>query len=484
MGRHSRPTMESNQERPLHMKTLVTVALALPLIGCTAVTNAPAEQLAPPPPVEVPATSVIAEPAPTYAMAPAVFTDAQLDILLGPIALYPDALIALILPASTTPSDLVAAADYLNAGGDIAVVDSQPWEDSVHALARYPDVVKWMAENMTWSQQLGQAFSTQPAQVMNAIQRLRARARAAGTLVDTPQQRVIYEDTTIVIVPAQPDVIYVPYYDPAVVYAPRAYYSSPAVFFNYSRGYAAGWWLSFGVDWHERSIWTVNASARERFWRERHDDWRHHYEPPRRGTPWAQDTHSWQPPHVDPRRTPPVYTRSRSAAPTRPAVTPAPTTTRTWQNDDRWRTRPSETRVQSNVSPPPAVTPVIPPTATVAPPSATPPYNPGARGDWRNSHGRGNTPVTTPAPAVSPPPPAQSHYQSPAPGYQRGNVPPTAATPGPHHGPPQRPQPAPQPASQPQTTDQQTQPQQQPAPPPQNDDDNRRRGPGRRAQPD
>ena len=96
---------------------------------------------------------------------------------------------------------------------------NQPWDDSVRSLVRYPDIVKWMDQNLEWTTQVGDAFLNQPADVMNTIQQLRAQAIAAGTLVDCPQQRIVKERDCIRIVPAEPDLIYVPQYDPEVVYA-------------------------------------------------------------------------------------------------------------------------------------------------------------------------------------------------------------------------------------------------------------------------
>ena len=96
---------------------------------------------------------------------------------------------------------------------------SQPWSDSVRGLAHYPVVVEWMAQNLLWVQALGAAVADQPEDVMTAIQRLRGQALAAGTLGDTPQQQVVEEDGLIEILPVAPDVIYVPSYDPDVVYA-------------------------------------------------------------------------------------------------------------------------------------------------------------------------------------------------------------------------------------------------------------------------
>jgi hypothetical protein len=216
----------------------------------------------------------VAEPEPMVAAA-ARFDASQLDQLLGPIALYPDALIALILPASTASSDVVLAARYLRDGGDVDQVENQPWDESVQALARYPDIVKWMDENLAWTQQLGEAFAAQPAEIMNAVQRLRARAQAAGTLVTTPQQNVVVEQNTISILPAQPDVIYIPYYDPEVVYVSRPAYYTTRVHFGPS--YRTGFWLSYNLDWGARRVCVVNHSDRERYWREQRDWWRQPY---------------------------------------------------------------------------------------------------------------------------------------------------------------------------------------------------------------
>jgi hypothetical protein len=211
---------------------------------------------------------------PTSASVPETrFTEQQLDQLLGPIALYPDALIALILPSATVTSDVVLAARYLaEEGNRVEGIESQSWDDSVKALAHYPDVVKWMDQNLAWTKQLGEAFIQQPAEVMKAVQRLRAVARAAGTLVDTPQQQVIVEAETIAIVPAQPDVIYVPYYDPDVVYVTRRSYY-PASFFSFSIGYPVGHWLGYHVDWRHCRLWTIDYRARHNYWHSQRD-WR------------------------------------------------------------------------------------------------------------------------------------------------------------------------------------------------------------------
>ena len=188
------------------------------------------------------------------ATADTAYTPAQLNQLLGPIALYPDALIAIILPASTEPADIVLAARFVADKGDPSLIDVQPWDDSVKALAHYPDVVTWMSDNLSWTKTLGDAFVRQPADVMKSVQQLRAQAKAAGTLVDTPQQKVVVDDSNIVIQPAQPNVIYVPQYDPAVVYVTPAYaYAGPII--TFSAGYPVGPWLGFQCNWFAFGVW-------------------------------------------------------------------------------------------------------------------------------------------------------------------------------------------------------------------------------------
>jgi hypothetical protein len=171
---------------------------------------------------------------------PRVFSPADLETLVGQIALYPDALIALILPAATFPTDLVLAARHLRErGNDLSMIEQQPWDDSVKSLARYPDVLRWMDENLIWTKQLGETFLRDPASVMNAVQRLRTKARAKGALVDTPQQQVVADAGVIRIVPAQPQVIYVPYYQPDVVFSSRPIFRG-RTYFSFSVGYPVG----------------------------------------------------------------------------------------------------------------------------------------------------------------------------------------------------------------------------------------------------
>lgn len=238
--------------------------------------------------------------------APASLPPASLDQLLAPIALYPDPLISIILPASAFPADLAAAASFLSGGGNSAQVDNQPWDASVKALAHYPQVVTWMTQNADWTQTLGAAFAAQPADVMASVQRLRTTAQAAGTLTNNPQQQVVTDDGAIEIQPAQPDVIYVPEYDPAVVFVDRPYYGYGGPFLTYSAGYPVGPWLTYGAFWGGGVILTADWG----FWHGPGGWWRPAY-PPRgewrggRGG-FAVDArfgafHSWQYPPGRPR---------------------------------------------------------------------------------------------------------------------------------------------------------------------------------------
>jgi len=286
-------------------------------------------------------------PGPTRAQEPvsdSPLTQPQLDQLLGPIALYPDALVALILPASTVPADIVLAARYLNAAGAAAEIDSQPWNDSVKALAWYPELIKWMDENLAWTQQTGSAFVAQPADVMSALQRLRARARATGALVTTPQQQVVDDDGAIEIVPTQPEVIYVPRYDPDVVYVPDPdYYGGPLVTFGY--GFPTGYWLRYDLDWRRRSIWVGD----------RRQGWYRPGAPGRPNFPTNPDWHPWKPPVRPP--LPPVPHRPRPEV-VRPRPFPGtPPTPRKTRPDDRDRaSRPETTGRSTSGSQPPVNT--------------------------------------------------------------------------------------------------------------------------------
>ena len=223
-------------------------------------------------------------------------TPEELEQMVGAIALYPDALIALILPASTVPADIVLASRHVRENpGDRSQIEHRAWDESVKSLTNYPEVLNWMDENLQWTKQLGEAFAAQPADVMQAIQRLRAKARAAGTLIDTPQQQVIAEAQIIRIVPAQPDIIYVPQYEPDIVFIERpAYYPRPFLTFGF--GVAAGSWLAFDCDWRRNTIW---VGDRHRRWNGH--DWHRPVVPIAPSNTYTRrpDVRQWRPtPHV------------------------------------------------------------------------------------------------------------------------------------------------------------------------------------------
>jgi hypothetical protein len=191
----------------------------------------------------------------------------QLDQLLGPIALYPDPLIAQILPASTLPTQIVLADRYITGGGDPNQIGQQPWDPSVQALARYPTVLKWMDDNLNWTTDLGQAFINQQQDVMVSVQRLRTSASKVGNLQSTPQQQVVNDGGNIEIVPADPQVIYVPVYQPDQVYY-QTCYGPP--FITFGIGFPIGLWLDCDFDWGNFNIivWGHGYPRPSNWWHE------------------------------------------------------------------------------------------------------------------------------------------------------------------------------------------------------------------------
>ena len=170
------------------------------------------------------------------------FSQAELEQILAPIALYPDDVLAQILIASTYPLEIVQADRWAkqNSGlkGDAltAALEKQPWDPSVKSLVNFPQVLSMMSEKLDLTQKLGDAFLAQQQDVMKAIQTLRAKAEASGNLKSTKEQKVIVEKETIIIQPANPQVIYVPTYNPTVVYGTWAYPAYPPAYY-YPPGY-------------------------------------------------------------------------------------------------------------------------------------------------------------------------------------------------------------------------------------------------------
>jgi hypothetical protein len=186
---------------------------------------------------------------------PPRYGDAQLDNLLGPVALYPDALLAQLLVAATFPDQLQEAAAHVRARGT-ANLDDQWWDVSVKAVAHYPSALNLLADRIDWTTTLGVAYANQSSDVMAAVQRLRRMADQQGNLVSTPQQQVVVERGSYVITPAQPRVIYVPVYDPVVVYTQPVFRAAVGNrFWSFGVGFPIGAWLSYDLDWGVRRVY-------------------------------------------------------------------------------------------------------------------------------------------------------------------------------------------------------------------------------------
>ena len=187
-----------------------------------------------------------------------IFSATELDNLVAPIALYPDALLAQVLPASAYPVDIVQAQRWIDknkasvAKQDFSGIDGQSWDPAVKALVRFPDVVKKLNDDLDWTTDLGDAFINQPKDVADAIQRMRARADATGALKPSQQQKVVKRKESnrdvIVIESASPEVIYVPVYDPVQVYDPAASAVAASLL-------TFGTAVAIGASWNNNNYW-------------------------------------------------------------------------------------------------------------------------------------------------------------------------------------------------------------------------------------
>jgi len=186
------------------------------------------------------------------------FSADELDELFAPIALYPDPLLAQVIPAATFIDQLEEAQRTLGGSTDDNRIGNQSWDVSVKSVAHYPQVLQMMVEKADWTTAIGQAYVNQSTDVGKSIQRLRAQARAAGTLATTSEQQVIVSGQVIKIVPAQPQVIYVPQYNPEVVYVnngPSTGERIAAAAITFGAGLAIGAWLNNDWDWYGRGIY-------------------------------------------------------------------------------------------------------------------------------------------------------------------------------------------------------------------------------------
>jgi len=237
--------------------------------------------------------------APGVPAAAVTLSAVQLAQLLGPIALYPDPLLSLILPAATFPQDVVAAEQWLQAAPNPTEADiaAQSWDASIKGLVHYPSVLAMMSGQINWTQALGAAFLNQQQDVMACIQQLRAQAQAAQNLQTNPQQQVVADNGAIRIEPVDPEVIYVPQYDPDAVYAGVCPVS-------FGDGYPIGLWCDDDFDWGGRCIVTGGG------W---YSGWHHPEEWDRHPPAWNRRPAGWVP---------------APRAWTRPPLRPAPRLTR------------------------------------------------------------------------------------------------------------------------------------------------------------
>ncbi len=265
------------------------MAISKQVLALALVLSLPCAALAQTPNAQTPSDQQAAAP-PASAPAQQLLSTGQLDALVAPIALYPDALLSEILMASTYPLEVVEADRWAQANKNLkgdalkAAVDQQSWDDSVKSLVATPSVLDMMSTKLSWTQQLGDAVLAQQPDIMDAIQRLRSKAQANNTLASNQQQTVSTQQQggqpVIVIAPTDPNTLYVPYYDPSVVYGPWPYPAYPPYYWPapgyiaagviatglaFGAGYALGRWASGGywgggVNWGGNNI-TVNRNT-------------------------------------------------------------------------------------------------------------------------------------------------------------------------------------------------------------------------------
>lgn len=236
----------------------LAVVLSFLLVFPASELNALAQQQAP-----APVADTAAQPAP--------LSEAELEQIAAPIALYPDALVAQVLGAATFPDQVTAAHDWLEQNKKLTgtalsqAVDKQQWDPSVKALTQFPTVLDNMVKNLSWTSSLGEAYHTQPTQVMAAVQSLRKKAKAAGNLKTGSQITVVQQSPDVIVIqPTNPQVVYVPEYNPTVVYGAPVQtpgYSTAAVvgtaLLAFGVGVAIGAAVNGGWGWGW-SYWNCN----------------------------------------------------------------------------------------------------------------------------------------------------------------------------------------------------------------------------------
>ncbi len=212
------------------------------------------------------------------------YSQRQLDQMLAPVALYPDRLLSQMFMASTYPLEVVEAAQWsranpgLNGEDAVKAVADEDWDPSVKSLVAFPEVLSWMEQNLDWTRTLGEAFLAQQPQVLDTVQRLRQKARSAGNLHSDQRVSVVDEGSGIAIEPADPALLYLPYYDPALVYGnwwwpgypPSAWrplpgshippgYAATTVFWSPPIIISSGFFFG-NCDWRHRRVRVVNVN--------------------------------------------------------------------------------------------------------------------------------------------------------------------------------------------------------------------------------
>src|SRR3974390_1115977 len=237
----------------------ILVALLSFLVAATSTRGQPSPETTAPTATRVPPPS-----------APSRQSASELEKLALPIALHPDPLIAIILPAAAYPLEIVQAARFVKDTNNIPKVDQQPWDENVKAVAKFPELISMMDRDLSWTIQLGQAFVEQPKELMDTIQDLRAKAQKLGTLKTTPQKIVTVTNIVVVqtnvtevvnvtkeiieIAPADPTVIYVPSYPPTIYYPWYPYYVYPAPVVSFGVGFF--WGMAWASHWTSHRNWS------------------------------------------------------------------------------------------------------------------------------------------------------------------------------------------------------------------------------------
>jgi Protein of unknown function (DUF3300) len=364
----------------------------------------------------------------------APLSDSDLDALVAPIALYPDALVAQILGASTYPDQVAEAETFLKANYNLTgqalmdAVDAKPWDPSVQAIVQFPSVLDMLAKNIEWTSELGDASANRQADVMAAIQRMRAKAYAAGNLKTGDQIKVVKESPNVIVIqPSNPQVIYVPTYNPTVVYGAPVVtpgYSSgdlaAAAIISFGAGIAigaalsggssCGWrYSSWGMNWSTRAVYCGGGAYYGNpywwggYYPGYYPGYRAPYYPPPR--PPRPPPPGWRPPPSYPPGRPPVNNPGR---PPRPTPLPSPAPGRPTPNPGRPTIQPVPTPNPGRPTPTPGRptpapgrpnpgNPTIQPAPNPGNPTIQPVPGPGGTPGTRPTPG---TPTTRPAPGV------------------------------------------------------------------------------------